>query len=304
MACAYLGHVALQTLRLRSRRMAFCTAAGMPFDRAGRLYWDHAWEHEDLPDAVNPRSMSVWDHREQMFHGVFADLLRGLVRPRVLEIGCARSAWLPYFAREFGASVAGLDYSPRGAMQAAEVLRRSGVGGDVRCADLFAAPDDWRETFDVVAWFGVAEHFDDATAAVRAAAAFLKPGGLLITEIPNLAGLNGWLQRTCNRAVYDIHVPHDRDRLASHHRDAGLDVVLARYLLPVDFGVVELGTGEPTRGRAIKERLLYLLRLLTGVVWLVDRRLPLPTTRALSGFILVAGRRPSSGACGVSAPAG
>jgi SAM-dependent methyltransferase len=265
----------------------------MSDDRAGRLYWDHAWEQESIPEAVNPRSSRIWSHRDQLFHAAFTALLRGVVRPRVLELGCARSAWLPYFAREFGASVAGLDYSPLGASQAADVLRRSGIDGEVRCADLFAPPEDWREMFDVVVWFGVAEHFDDATAAVRAAATFLKPGGLLITEIPNLAGINGRLQRACNRTVYDIHVPHDREHLARHHRDAGLDVVLARYIVPLDFGVVELGTGPSTLTYLIKERMLYLLRLLTGVVWLIDRRLPLPPTRTLSGFIVVAGRKPA-----------
>jgi hypothetical protein len=43
----------------------------------------------------------------------------------------------------------------------------------------------------------------------------------------------------------------------------------------------------------VKDKTLYLLRLLTGVVWLIDRRLPLPATRTLSGFIVVAARKPA-----------
>jgi cyclopropane fatty-acyl-phospholipid synthase-like methyltransferase len=36
---------------------------------------------------------------------------------RLLEIGCARSAWLPYFAQEFGIDVSGLDYSSKAALK-------------------------------------------------------------------------------------------------------------------------------------------------------------------------------------------
>ena len=262
-------------------------------DRAGRLYWDQAWESEDFPEDVDPRSPRIWAHRDQLFDGVFHTVLQGMPRPRLLELGCARSAWLPYFAREFGASVAGLDYSPLGVRQAEQRLQAAGVTGEVRCADLFTPPEDWRNAFDVVTWFGVAEHFDDATNAVRAAAAFLKPGGLLLTEIPNLSGVNGWLQRICNKAIYEIHVPHDRDGLVAHHRAAGLEIVLARYIVPMDFGVVEVGTGPATLSHALKQRIMYGLRLLSGAVWLVDRRLPLPPTKALSGFVIVAARKPA-----------
>jgi cyclopropane fatty-acyl-phospholipid synthase-like methyltransferase len=210
----------------------------------------------------------------------------------VLELGCARSAWLPYFAREFNASVSGLDYSALGASQAKARLERVGVNGEVRCADLFNPPPDWRNAYDVVVWFGVAEHFDDATGAIRAASAFLKPNGLLITEIPNMVGLAGTLQRWFNRPVYDIHVPHSRESLTAHHAAAGLEVVHAEYVVPTDFGVVEM-KGSPHTGavRYAQERLLYALRLLTGCIWWVDRHVPLPTPWWSSGFVMVAARK-------------
>jgi SAM-dependent methyltransferase len=261
-------------------------------DRAGREYWDHAWEAEDFSDDIQPQSSRIWAHRNQLFHRAFDALLESTPRPRVLELGCARSAWLPYFAKYHNAEVCGLDYSARGADQARARLQQNGQTGDVRCADLFAPPEDWRNAFDVVVWFGVAEHFDDPTGAVRAAAAFLKPGGLLVTEIPNLVGVAGWLQRAFNRPVYDIHVPHSRESLAHHHEAAGLKVVLARYIVPTDFGVVELGGAPPGVLRSVKASILYWLRLLSGAVWWVDRRLRLPDTRLLSGFVMVAARKP------------
>jgi SAM-dependent methyltransferase len=261
-------------------------------DRAGKEYWDRTWQHDDQSPDIEPDSPSIWFHRDQLFHKTFRKLLSAPQRLSVLELGCARSAWLPYFAREFGASVSGLDYSEIGARQAAARLQARGVKGEIRCADLFDPPADWREAFDVVVWFGVAEHFDDTTKAVRAAAAFLKPGGLLITEIPNMAGINGWLQRAFNRPVYDIHVPHNREGLRGHHQTAGLDVVHAEYTVPTDFGVVEIEGAPPGFARAVKERILYGLRLFSGATWWIDRRVALPATRLLSGFVMVAARKP------------
>ena len=263
-------------------------------DRAGRDYWDHAWENEEFPDDIDPSSRRIWAHRDQLFHRAFQKLLSHTPSPSVLELGCARSAWLPYFASHHQAAVSGLDYSPRGAEQSAARLRREGIPGDVRCADLFDPPADWRGKFDVVVWFGVAEHFDDPTKAIRAAAEFLKPGGLLITEIPNLVGAAGWIQRVFNKAVYDIHVPHSRESLTYHHLAAGLEVVHSEYAVPIDFGVVEIGGATNDALLPAKKRILYGLRLLTGAMWWIDRRIRLPVTRLLSGFVIVAARKPNS----------
>jgi SAM-dependent methyltransferase len=274
--------------------MPSTSSVGAHTDRAGLDYWDHAWETEKFPDDVDPSSDRVGAHRNQLFHAAFRTLLAETPSPSLIELGCARSAWLPYFAIHHHAAVSGLDYSRRGAEQAVVRLRRNGIAGDIRCADLFNPPDDWRETFDVVVWFGVAEHFDDPTKAIRAAAEFLKPGGLLITEIPNLAGVSGWVQRLFNKPVYDIHVPHSRQSLTHHHVAAGLEVVYSQYVVPIDFGVVEIGGAPQTALLPIKRKILRGLRLLTAAIWWIDRRIPLPATRLFGGFSIVAARKPTS----------
>lgn len=265
-------------------------------DRAGKDYWDRAWGDEELPPEVDPRAAKIWAHRDQLFHREIERVLAGMRgrQLRVLELGCARSAWLPYFAREFGCQVAGLDYSPLGANQAARRLEESGIAGEIRCADLFSPPPDWVAAFDVVVWFGVAEHFEDTTAAVKAAAEYLQPGGILITEVPNLAGLNGWIQRLFNKPVFDIHVPLAADDLARHHTAAGLQLISSRHLVPTDFGVIDLAGLPPGPMRTIKDRVLYPLRLFSGAVWWLDRRIgPLPAGRFFSGFVITAARKPS-----------
>jgi glycosyltransferase involved in cell wall biosynthesis/cyclopropane fatty-acyl-phospholipid synthase-like methyltransferase len=267
-------------------------------DRAGRSYWEGVWDHVDFAPPIDPRATSIWAHRDQLFHRFFRAHLGG-VEPgfTLLELGCARSAWLPYFAREFKLEVSGLDYAAEGAAQTARHLKRTGVSADVRCADLFDPPTDWRGAFDAVTWFGVAEHFDDTACAVRAAAEYLKPGGLLVTEVPNMTGLIGRLQRFMNRPVFDIHVPLNRPQLCRAHAAAGLEVVSAAYLVPLDFGVVNLEGVPPGLRYLIKDWSLYLLRLMSGVIWWFDRRLgPVRPGRLTSGFVIVIARKPAPAA--------
>jgi SAM-dependent methyltransferase len=274
--------------------MAALTAVN---DRAGKDYWDEAWGNEDWPADIDPRASKIWAHRDQLLHREIERIL-SLVNPgsprsglSLLELGCARSAWLPYFAREHGCTVSGLDYSELGARQAAERLDALGVPADIRCADLFAPPPDWLGAFDVVVGFGVAEHFENTTGAIAAAAAYLRPGGVLITEIPNLAGMNGWLQRWFNKPVYDIHVPLTAAQLARHHAEAALDVLSSRYFVPTDFGVIDLAGHPPGLLLQVKSRILYPLRLLSGVIWWIDRKYgPLRPGRITGGFVMTAGR--------------
>lgn len=266
-------------------------------DRAGKDYWDQAWTDEEWPPDIDPASPSIWAHRDQVLHREIQRILDETMPSRtgssVLELGCARSAWLPYFAREFGCRVAGLDYSELGARQAAERLRALGIRGEIRCADLFVPPHDWVGAFDIVVWIGVAEHFENTTAAVAAAATYLRAGGVLITEIPNLAGLNGWLQRFMHKPVYDIHVPLTAEALAGAHASAGLEVISSRYLVPTDFGVIDLAGHPPGLARTLKDRALYPLRLLSGAIWWLDRRFgPLRPGRFTGGFVMTAARRP------------
>ena len=268
-------------------------------DRAGKAHWDHVWEAENFAAEIDPRSTSLWAHRDLIFHRVITNCLAAhrstgaQVSPRLLELGCAQSAWLPYFAREHEAQIAGLDYSEIGAEQSRARLQRVGIPAEIRCADLFEPPEDWLGAFDVVTWFGVAEHFEDTSTAIAAAARYLRPGGLLITEIPNMSGPIGWLQRWANKPVYDIHVPLTAEDLATHHERAGLRIAFADYVVPTDFGVVDMAGIPPGPMNVIKNKIMYALRLLTGVVWWLDKRIgPFRPGRMTGGFVLVCARKP------------
>ena len=158
-------------------------------DRAGQEYWDALWEDERLPAPVDPRDKALSNYVFRKYHELFTRVLPRGHKVRLLEVGCARSRWLPYFAAEHGYEVTGLDYSTTGCEQARQILAAAGVEGRIVEGDLFSPPEDLLEAFDVVVSFGLVEHFDDTTAATEALGRFLVPGGTLVTVIPNHRGI-------------------------------------------------------------------------------------------------------------------
>jgi 2-polyprenyl-3-methyl-5-hydroxy-6-metoxy-1,4-benzoquinol methylase len=269
---------------------------GASMDKAGQEYWNALWTDSDLPEAVNPSDPRLKNWINRQYHQMFVRLFGGSATSSaaLLEIGCGKSAWLPYFAKQFGFSVSGLDYSPIGCEMARRILRANGVEAEVVCADCFAPPEHMLGRFDVVTSYGVVEHFEDTTAVIRAMAAFLKPGGMLVTTIPNMVGWIGAIQKVVNKPVYDIHRPIDRAMLAHAHTEAGLDVSECEYFVSTSFGVNNLeglSTTSPT-GFA-KKVCLGLLARASMLVWRVEQRFgEWPTSRLASPYIRCIARKP------------
>lgn len=266
-------------------------------DKAGPQFWNDSWAASVPPAAVDPSDTSLLNTLNRRLHVVFKRLFdRDVVAAshlKLLEIGCANSTWLPYFAEQFGFDVCGLDYSPIGAQTSRDMLRANGVPGEIVCSDLFTPPLTMLGRFDVVVSFGVAEHFED-TPAYLAAAAYLKPGGMLFTSIPNMVGWNGALQKLMNRPVYDIHELIDPARLAGAHSAVGLQVRECDYFTFTNFGVTSL-TGVRLRSPLgfAKKVALALLARLSILTWLLARdRDLLPPNRKTSPYINCIARKP------------
>jgi cyclopropane fatty-acyl-phospholipid synthase-like methyltransferase len=263
-------------------------------EKASERYWSKLWEGLPIPRAVQPGSGGRLSPIETAFHQQFVGLLgTGTRSGRLLEIGCARSRWLPYFAKQFGYSVAGLDYSPVGCSQASEILKRERVVGTIVCADLFAPPEDFFAAFDVVVSFGVVEHFSDTTATIEALTRFLRPGGMLITTVPNLTGLIGWIQKRINKRIYDIHVPLDPTALANAYAAAGLQLSRCAYFMFTYFGVLNLNELEDGYLRLKSKRILILALELTSIlIWKFEALLgSLPANRLSSPYVICAGQK-------------
>jgi 2-polyprenyl-3-methyl-5-hydroxy-6-metoxy-1,4-benzoquinol methylase len=292
---------------------------GTMADKAGKSYWDQVWTDRDLPAAVNPHSRNLFTYADRCFHEYFSTVLSDLktvrtppaptasvVGPasseariaatevRFLEIGCARSTWLPYFIKEYGFSITGLDYSEIGCRQARQILATEGVSGTVVQADFFSPPEEMLSRFDVVVSLGVAEHFEDTAATLRAFGRFLKLGGRMITIIPNLVGSIGTLQKWINRPVYDIHVPMGTQALREAHQKAGLVVKDCRYWMSTNFAVNNLEGLEPGKlSTRLKRIFLAILTRLSLGVWALDRGgLKLPPSQLFSPYVICLSTKP------------
>jgi 2-polyprenyl-3-methyl-5-hydroxy-6-metoxy-1,4-benzoquinol methylase len=246
-------------------------------DKAGKEFWDASWAARSVPDAVDAREQrGAEGYVHRRFDNYFKRLFSGVEtdQAKLLEIGCARSLWLPYFAGEFGFEVTGLDYSETGCEQERAILARAQVKGEIVCADFFQPPAEMLASFDVVVSFGVAEHFTNTADCIDAFARFLKPNGLMLTSIPNLKGLPGCLVKALNRPVYDIHVPLDAQALAEAHRRAGLTVLACDNFMSSNFGVCNLEGIKPrTPSWLAKKSILALLVRLSWLTWLVEDKL-------------------------------
>lgn len=265
-----------------------------PFDKAGRGYWDEIWASDTIPDPINPRDKSLANTVNRGFHELFASLVNSESRPKILlEIGCGSSAWLPYFRREFGLEIWGLDYSARGCEMAMKVLERSGEHGQIVNADFFQPPEELAGKFDLVVSFGVFEHFDDTQSAITAMSAFLSSGGVSVTVIPNMVGLVGKLQKLLNPEVYQIHVPLSADRLSAAHDRSVWQLLTCDYFLSTNFWVCNLhGTNARNLSGVLRKGVLALFTRMSLLVWAIERAgVVFRSSRVLSPYIVSVARK-------------
>lgn len=256
-------------------------------DRAGKKFWDSIWQTRAIPTVVDVKEKGLNNHRNLCFHDFYQKYFifeNKQDSPQLIEVGCAGSAWLPYFALQFGFEVTGLDYSELGCLQAKEILSSVGVRGDVVCGDLFNPPERLLKKFDVVVSTGLVEHFDDTTGCISALAALVKSGGMIVTTIPNMVGVLGWLQRIIDKEVYDIHVLIDRERLDASHSSAGLKVLFCDYFMSVNWSVLNFRKYSESRAGKL---MLRLASWSSKAVWLVERTTTgFPASRSLSPYIV------------------
>ena len=221
-------------------------------DAAGRLttqgYWDRTWRST----SQGQRRVRRLRRRERLEWDFASVLGRALDRadrsadpPRVLEIGCANSIWLPYLARERRAVVEGVDFSERGCELARENLSAQGLAGTIVCADFFDYAPGARGRFDVVMSCGLVEHFTDIPSVLRTMAELLRPGGVLFASVPNLVGRYGRAQAMVDASVLAHHVALTPDDLLSHATAAGLRSIERGYC----GGPPRVGSLNPSHAR-------------------------------------------------------
>ena len=254
-------------------------------DKASESYWTSVWERSELSPTIDTRSKDLHSYPQRALSKIFRKAFEGLDTKgmKLLEIGCGNSAWLPYFAKEFCFDVYGIDYSVEGCEQAEKILERDNVDGTIYCTDAFSPAEDLFAEFDVVCSFGVVEHFEDTASTVEAFSKYLKSGGLLITTVPNMCGMNGWLHKTMNRELFDIHVPIDKRRLSAAVEAAGLQDLDAGYYVGVSLNVQLNGIEKPVSNFRIKRIISKAGAFITlGFWWLEEKLGSFPQTKWFS----------------------
>ncbi len=238
-------------------------------------YWDDHWSGLTLPQRVDPASPAT---RE------LDRLLKETLGPgplRVLEVGTAPSQWLHYFWKEYGYDAVGIDYSATGCRTSRENLRLLRSPGQVVVGDIFQPPFP-AESFDLVFSMGVVEHFDSMEPILQACTCLLRPGGFLLTVVPNMRGSLGLLQRIASEEFLETHNPVSLEALRAAH--SGLTDLEVRYLSPLNLSVVKWPRSSPGRDRA-----LYGMQ---RVFWsVVNSMSSPPNSELLSSHLVALGRK-------------
>lgn len=217
---------------------------------------------------------------------------QGLSDRRILEVGGGGSSWLAYLASRFRSSeFVGLDYSEAGCQLLKQYSDENGLSNlSSRCADFFSV-DSSIGVFDIVYSLGVVEHFADLPDTLARFKEFLAPSGVMVTVIPNMAGVIGRLTRSYNKAVYDIHVPYDLAALVKGHRDAGMVIEHSGHLCSSNFGVLSSCFSEE---RGFGYSTYKWLTRVSKLVWLFESKcFELPATAYWSPYLYVVARERS-----------
>jgi SAM-dependent methyltransferase len=208
-----------------------------PTDIANVGHWEAVWK-----DTGSVRAFSAFSYHDFRFAKLFRPLVTS--ESRVIEIGCGGSRWMGYFAQRLQCDTWGIDYSADGL----RLTEQSNAGNSkmhLISGDFFDESLLPFGFFDFVYSLGFIEHFkESATVAVRMSQ-ILRPGGKVLTMIPNFNSSYGKIQRLVNRATFDKHVPLTRAMLDDAHVAAGL-----KPIMPAGFfgcfgpGVVNYGVPQ------------------------------------------------------------
>jgi len=129
----------------------------------------------------------LWNNHARAITSYARDYLPKLKRGfDLLEIGPGHGLFLYFAARQRGAStITGWDVSPTSVEQTSRALRLFGMNRPVTLVlqNVFEAGEA-TPRFDAIVMSEILEHLEDPVKALRAAAAWLRPGGTIWVNVP------------------------------------------------------------------------------------------------------------------------
>ena len=130
-------------------------------DGSAKLSTKEQWSRRWRQTAY--RSLAFNPHRRHFreLHALFQRYLPKSTDMTFIEIGCYPGGHMWYFNHVFGYRVSGMEYVGELCEPMRELLRKSGVEPDVIEGDIMAYVPSKGRRWNVVASFGLVEHFSD-----------------------------------------------------------------------------------------------------------------------------------------------
>jgi 2-polyprenyl-3-methyl-5-hydroxy-6-metoxy-1,4-benzoquinol methylase len=146
-----------------------------------RRYYDEEYRNLHGPRVGQRAEYDEIFETYVRYMGNRIELLRAHLFPstRLLEVGCSTGHFLHEVAPLVG-EVTGIDYDAGAAAYAAERVGCKTYSGDLADTDLEPG------SFDVVCAYQVMEHVADPVAFAAELRRYVKPGGIVLVEVPNL----------------------------------------------------------------------------------------------------------------------
>lgn len=205
----------------------------MAEDKAGKEYWNNIWNDKILINELN-----VNYYTNKLLHNLYKKYFKYDTNKKMLEIGCALSPNLLYFNKYFGYQINGFDYEKEAVKKTKYLYETMGYEANIFYRDFFS--NDYSKKYDVVSSFGVFEHFENLAKSITHTTNYLKEEGLILTVIPNMNGIIGFLQKILNKSVYDVHIPYTKEEIINAHKQAGYTILFCDYFGLYQAGVINL----------------------------------------------------------------
>ncbi len=254
-------------------------------------YWDEVLRNARLPRVNSPQSY-LYKVTMDFVH----KHISGGNYSSFLEVGCGSSGWLPYFAKRYGLSISGIDYSEIGCQLAEKNLQMLNIPyEDIFCRDLFAPNATEGKKYDIVFSYGVIEHFDQPENVVKILSGFTNDNGLIITLVPNLTGLAGLMTKRYMPDVYAIHNVFDASMLRKIHDENKLEILANGYAGMFSIGVMPLHKAnkgilkKASIGRSVS---MFILKSYDKIATTLFKLLPIRiSSRFLSPYVICVARK-------------
>lgn len=251
-------------------------------------YWDNNY-NQLTNNGVHSWSPDNYD--SIILLKIFTRAFKNIHPKEILEIGCGNSKWLPFLGKRYNINVTGIDYSQIGCLRAQELLNSEGMNGSILCYNFLDVNPEKVGEFDLIYSLGFVEHFSDTYEVIDKKAQLLKPGGIILTVVPNLYksihGLFSWIYQP---ELYYMHYPLSKSELINAYTSSGLEVIDCDYAGL--FSSTLIAWGKYVRYPKLSQALLPLILKMCYIIdYLLIKTNIFQGYRSLAPFLFIIGRK-------------